>query len=341
MAEIREISELRKTNQSAMLKKRNVVGVGVALKETAGQKTSDLSLTVLVHEKMAKQDISDNDMIPAAIDGIPTDVVRVGKVVAFNSHQSRHRPCPAGVSIGHYAITAGTYGAPVRDAQNNELLMLSNNHVLANSNNARIGDTILQPGAADGGKDPQDRFATLQRFVPIQYKNDPGGGGDDDNDQCAIARFISSLLNSLARASGSKTRLKPVRPQNVTNLVDAAVARPTDADYLLDDILKIGPVSGTVSAELGMAVKKSGRTTALTEGSITVLDATIDVGYGGNRVATFEHQLLTADMSNPGDSGSLLVSEDNKAVGLLFAGSDSVTVYNPIETVLSLLSITI
>lgn len=341
MAEIQEISELRKSNQTAMLKKRNVIGVGVALKETAGQKTSDLSLTVLVQEKMAKQEISEKDLIPDKIDGIPTDVVRVGKVVAFNSHQSRHRPCPAGVSLGHFAITAGTYGAPVRDAVSGELLMLSNNHVLANSNDARIGDTILQPGAADGGKDPQDRFATLLRFVPIQYQNDPGGGGDDDDDQCAIARFISSLLNSFARMSGSKTRLKPIRPQTVANLVDAAVAKPVDADYLLEDILKIGPVSGTTPAEINMAVKKSGRTTALTEGAITVLDTTIDVGYGGSRVATFEHQILTADMSNPGDSGSLLVSNDNKAVGLLFAGSDSVTVYNPIESVLSLLSITI
>ncbi|MDP8233056.1 MAG: hypothetical protein P9L91_10380, partial [Candidatus Zophobacter franzmannii] len=243
---------------------------------------------------------------------------------------------------GHYAITAGTYGAPVKDAQNGDLLMLSNNHVLANSNNAHIGDTILQPGAADGGKNSQDRFATLLRFVPIQYNNDDGGGGnEDDDDQCAIARFISSLLNSFARASGSSTRLKPVRQQTVTNLVDAAVAKPIDENMLLSDVLKIGQVAGTVAAEIGMAVKKSGRTTALTQGNISVLDATIDVGYGGNRVATFEHQILTADMSNPGDSGSLLVSEDNKAVGLLFAGSDQVTIYNPIETVLSLLSITI
>ena len=341
MAEIQQISELRKSNQSAMLKKRNVVGVGVAFKETDGQKTSDLSLTVLVREKMAKQDISENDMIPTDIDGIPTDVMRVGKVVAFQSHQSRFRPCPAGVSLGHYAITAGTYGAPVKDAQSGELLMLSNNHVLANSNNAHIGDAILQPGAADGGKNPQDRFATLLRFVPIQYKNDDGSGGDDDGDQCAIARFISSLLNSFARASGSSTRLKPVRQQAVTNLVDAAVAKPIDENMLLSDVLKIGRVVGSVPAEIGMAVKKSGRTTALTQGNITVLDTTIDVGYGGNRVATFEHQILTNDMSNPGDSGSLLLSEDNKAVGLLFAGSDQVTIYNPIETVLSLLSITI
>ena len=338
MVEIQEISALRKVNQSALLGKRNVVGLGVAYKETAGCKTEDLALTVMVKKKMAVQDIDKNDLIPSSIDGIPTDVIGVGTIVAFQSHKGRYRPAPGGVSIGHYAITAGTFGAPVKDMQTGETLILSNNHVLANSNNALIGDTILQSGPADGGKDPQDRFATLLRFVPIHYKNDDGNG---DDDQCAIARFIASLLNSLARLGGSSTRLKPVRQETLTNLVDAAVGKPVWKNTVEDNILKIGPISGTESAQIGLAVKKSGRTTALTQGTITILDATIDVGYGGNRTATFEQQILTKDMSDPGDSGSLLVSENNKAVGLLFAGSDEVTVYNPIEHVLSLLSITI
>ena len=100
-------------------------------------------------------------------------------------------------------------------------------------------------------------------------------------------------------------------------------------------------MSGTSAAVLGMAVKKSGRTTAFTQGNISVLDATIDVGYGGSRVATFENQILTNDMSEPGDSGSLLVDENNKAVGLLFAGSDEVTVFNPIAAIMTALNITI
>ena len=66
-----------------------------------------------------------------------------------------------GVSIGHYAITAGTPGAFVKDKTTAETLILSNNHVMANSNDASIGDAILQPGPADGGKSPQDRIAAL------------------------------------------------------------------------------------------------------------------------------------------------------------------------------------
>ena len=80
--------------------------------------------------------------------------------------------------------------------------------------------------------------------------------------------------------------------------------------------------------------------TAYTEGIINTIDTTVEVGYNGN-TAVFERQIFTNDMSDPGDSGSLIVNEDNRAVGLLFAGSSTVTVLNPIDAVLSALNITI
>jgi hypothetical protein len=84
-------------------------------------------------------------------------------------------------------------------------------------------------------------------------------------------------------------------------------------------------------AELGMEVKKSGRTTGLTSGTVQLLDASVQVGYGAGKIALFTNQILTTNMSQGGDSGSLLVDgEGKKAVGLLFAGSDQVTIHNPI-----------
>jgi hypothetical protein len=128
-------------------------------------------------------------------------------------------------------------------------------------------------------------------------------------------------------------------PQAV-NQVDAAVARPVDAGMILDEILEIGELSGTAPAALGMPVRKSGRTTGLTTGEITVIDATVDVGYGIGRTARFEHQFLSGPMSQGGDSGSLLVAGDALlAVGLLFAGSNQTTVYNPIQFVLDCLDV--
>ncbi|MBN1480182.1 hypothetical protein EH223_19675 [candidate division KSB1 bacterium] len=320
-----------------MLKKANVIGVGVGLKETSGKVTEDLSLKIFVQDKLPVSALSSKDLIPKEVDGVRTDVLPIGKVYAFQNPKARHRPAFPGISIGHYAITAGTFGAVVRDAQSNQRLILSNNHVLANSNSASKGDAILQPGRADGGKDPADVIAYLERFVKIQWKG--GGGDDDDDNQCPIAAFFQSLLNMFASASGSKTRLKQVK-MDAVNLVDAAVAKPVNDEIIKDEIMKIGQVAGTREAVVGLKVRKSGRTTAYTEGVIHTLDATIEVGYG-NRSAVFEQQILTADMSDPGDSGSLIVSEDNKAVGLLFAGSTSVTVINPIAAVLSALNITI
>ena len=84
----------------------------------------------------------------------------------------RIRPAPGGVSVAHYKVTAGTLGCLAvgrSSPRNSRLLMLSNNHVIANSNNAAYGDCICQPGPYDGGTCPADQIATLERFVPIQY----------------------------------------------------------------------------------------------------------------------------------------------------------------------------
>lgn len=333
MAELFEITELQKRVEKELFRRQNVIGVGVGFKESAGVKTEELSLLVMVQEKIPLTALSEKDVVPKDFDGIRTDVLRVGKVVAYQTPRDRWRPAPAGVSIGHYAITAGTFGAVVRDATSNEMLLLSNNHVMANSNNAKTGDAIIQPGAADGGRAPQDRIADLLRFVPIKYKSSNGGGSD-----CSAARFLSSFLNSIASLMGSKTRMTAIH-SDPTNLVDAAVARPWQTSIIDPQILGIGQVNGTAQAAVGMAVQKSGRTTGKTQGSISALNATIEVGYGGNQIAKFVNQIVSNDMSEPGDSGSLLLDMQSRAVGLLFAGSDEITVFNPIDAVLSALNI--
>lgn len=72
-----------------------------------------------------------------------------------------------------------------------------------------------------------------------------------------------------------------------------------------------------------MLVKKVARTTNLTVGRITAINATVDVGYGGGQVARFTDQIVTTNISAGGDSDSLVVTLDNIAVGLLFAGSSA------------------
>ena len=77
---------------------------------------------------------------------------------------TRKRPACHGYSVGHPSITAGSIGARVTDGST--FFLLSNNHVLAASNAASVGDAIIQPGTADGGSSPADDIATLSAFKP-------------------------------------------------------------------------------------------------------------------------------------------------------------------------------
>ncbi len=363
---INDVLQAQRMFMDSLLAKPNVVGVAVGLKNSVGEP----SVVVLVQRKVPTAALTAAESVPKEVNGIKTDVVEIGYVRAYDSPRDRYRPeIPSGVSIGHYKITAGTLGTVVTDRTTGEKLILSNNHVLANSNDSLVGDAILQPGTADGGQNPADVVARLERFVTIRYVDDPdvpvptpspsptptptpGGTGS-----CDIVSGVVSVVNAAAALVGSHQRVAPASVHSVTvgpqaavstvnaviqtpeNPVDCAVAKPLDPTKFTGEILGIGQVHGTKPAALGMAVRKSGRTTGFTTGTITLLNATVNVAYG-NRTARFTGQIITTPMSQGGDSGSLLVDgTSNVAVGLLFAGSDQSTIFNPIDAVLNALQI--
>jgi hypothetical protein len=103
--------------------------------------------------------------------------------------------------------------------------------------------------------------------------------------------------------------------------------------------MEIGTLRGIAQGQLGMAVKKSGRTTGLTTGMIEQVDVSANVQYGQNQIAYFTDQLMAGAMSQGGDSGSAILDDNNNLVGLLFAGSDNSTIFNRIENVFSALSV--
>jgi hypothetical protein len=200
----------------------------------------------------------------------------------------------------------GTLGALVEDTNGNQYI-LSNNHVLARTNAASMGEDIIQPGLIDESpacfKDTTDIVADLSAFIPILFK--------------------------------TKGTMPP-------NAVDAAIgqvrANKVDPTGFITDI---GTVSrDTVAPSLGMTVKKSGRTTGLTNGNITAVNATIDVSYGSGKTARFTNQIVVGSSGfiAAGDSGSLMVEDvatNPRAVGLLFAGSNTTAIANPIDDVLT------
>jgi hypothetical protein len=334
MSYLFEALQVKNSSKKALFSKPNVVGMGVGYKITNGILTDQLSIVVMVREKTPVSGLRTEDIIPQALNQIPTDIVAVGDVQPLLARTDRWRPAPGGVSLGHYKITAGTLGCIVYDQITGNPLILSNNHVLANRNEAKYGDPILQPGPADGGQISRDMIAILERFHPIKYNSSPA--------TCEFANFYVRMGNFIARKLNSSHQIQAFRSDtSVTNEIDAAVARPVEESVILAEDLEIGEIDGTMTPSLDMAVRKSGRSTSYTTGVITILDASVQINYGEERKATFDHQIVTSPMSKGGDSGSLLVAKDSpKAVGLLFAGSELATIHNPIEAVLSQLKIT-
>ena len=335
-----------------LMSRSNVVATGVGFKVVNGQETNDLSIICSVVEKKPVSALSAAEIIPAQVQGVPTDIVETGVITAFQDPKDRLRPSPSGVSLGHFAITAGTLGCLVR--KNGEWYILSNNHVIANSNDASIGDAILQPGPTDGGRNSADRIATLAEFIPINFPGGGSGGGTGGGDGGGGdggggggggggCRFFgnSSGDNNNGPGGWTASEAPAVQVQAVDNLVDAAIARPTDQQIVKNEILNIGTIQGSAPGQLGMGVKKMGRTTGLTTGTIQQIDVTVSVSYGSAGVATFTDQLMAGAMSQGGDSGSAVLDNNNRIVGLLFAGSTTTTIINRIENVFSALGVSL
>ncbi len=327
--ELASVRAALQQNRERLLDHANVVATGIGYKMTNGERTPTLSIVCSVTEKVRPTLLASRERVPEELGGIPTDVITTGRIRALQSRTDRQRPAPGGMSIGHRDITAGTLGCLVE--KDGEIFILSNNHVLANSNDASPGDAILQPGPVDGGRYPEDQIADLAEFVPLSFIGSPS--------DCATARGVAALLNRVATALGSRARFRAISQQVPENLVDAAIARPIEDRDVSDRILEIGPIKGAASAELGMPIQKSGRTTGLTTGEIQQIDVSVDVQYGAGRSARFGDQLMAGAMSQGGDSGSAVLDGNDHLLGLLFAGSENSTIINRIEHVFSALGV--
>ena len=316
------VSDVKRAVQNLLFGKPNVRSVGVGFKNVDTQGKSEVCLVVGVDKKVPKDALDRAELVPPVMDGVRTDVVEMPPFRALGTQTQRMRPAQPGISIGHFTVTAGTFGCVVR--RNAVSLILSNNHVLANSNRAELGSAIVQPGIADGGNLANDRVGELVEFVPLAFDNEPA---PTQPSGCS-----SSLRPSTSRIAAFN--------QPGANRVDCALARP-DGDYLIsNDILGIGVPKGFGIGVLGMPIQKSGRTTGYTRSEIEQIDVTTKVDYDG-KVATFTGQLMAGAMSAGGDSGSAVLDLNGNLIGLLFAGSDTQTLFNPIQAVIEALRISL
>lgn len=300
-----------------LFEKRNVIAVGKGFKETNKIKTREMAVVVIVKEKVPLSELKDSDIIPRTFEGLSTDVVESNEFKALRLN--RYRPMPGGVSGGHYKVTAGTVNGLEIDG---EKILISNNHVIANCNDSYIGDRIWQPSNFDGGNE-SDTIALLEKFVPIKFY---------EPSNCLIANFISNACNSISTLLNRSTKLQPI--SKPMNKVDCAYGIPINDEDIILDILEIGKPKGFNYTNLGHKIKKSGRTSGLTEGTVEIIEAEVQVNYGKYGTAYFENQIITTKIADPGDSGSLVLNFDDEIVGLLFAGSDTLSIVNDISDVL-------
>lgn len=203
----------------------------------------------------------------------------------------RHRPLRLGVSISHYnSLDVGSLGCFVRKRNQSDLLILSNNHVLANENDARKGDAIIQPGCGggDNGDLLTDQIGVLEEFIEIKRNQ-------LNLVDVALAKVENNLVDSLSFLEHGYS-LQGAYKEIITEKIPTV---------------------------------KVGRTTGLTRGTMTTFNMTMKVNYGTPTEQRFyQFAGVTAiegsegAFSQPGDSGSLIVDENGYAVALLFAGSE-------------------
>jgi hypothetical protein len=250
-------------------------------------------------------------LLPKSVGKSDVDVVEMAPLRAYGSFRRRLRPVLGGAS-GAVEVPGlnytGTLGMAVRGygAYAGRFFLLSNNHVLANINEANIGDPVIQPGRLDGGNPSTDTVGHLFDYVPLKF------------DVPGVERRV--------------------------NRVDAALAE-IDFGVASREIFWVGYPKGwrgkialqNALAEAGgeLTVQKTGRTTAYTVGEVADLAYDGWVNYAQGRVAYFEDQILIrpGSFSDAGDSGSIILDMNERIVGLLFAGGATHTIANHIEDV--------
>jgi hypothetical protein len=260
--------------------------------------------------------------IPTTLDGTPV-VVKVtgafhamkrgggsGSKGGFSTTAILTPPVPIGVSTGNEnECSAGTIGARVTDGTGN-YYALSNNHVYALENDAAnySSNRVLQPGLYDTQCFANGNIiGELSYYIPIDFSG--------------ASNIVDAALAEVYRDSSGALMVDKTTPPNGYGI----------------------PKSATVSPAVGTSVEKYGRTSQLTVGTITAINATVLIGYSSG-TATFTGQIIVQSgkpFIKAGDSGSLLVTSSGlNPVGLMFAGDSSgkYAIANNINQVLTRLS---
>ena len=310
MPSIEELIRRKNDVEAQFLAMPGVTAVDVGYKEVGGVLTDRLAIRVHVQKKGGR--IPADQRVPAEVDGIVTDVLeRTYELqiaeqaidVTAMADTTHYATLQGGVSMGPSRVINGSIFAGTLGAI-----------VVDNTTNAHVALTNFHVACVDASWHVGDRMVQPSRIDTGTVPTDEFG---------AIVRATLS-----ANVDGSVISIDAGRANACT-------------------IAEIGNVAGTKVATLGANVRKRGRTTGLTYGSIDGISATVNINYGSTiGVRTLSNQVsVRADttrnplFSDHGDSGSVIVDDQGFVVALLFAGSGTSTIGNPIAAVLAELNV--
>jgi hypothetical protein len=317
------IRPVKQRIEDELLARPGVVGVDINEKVTKGQPTGELAIVVYVEEKKAKNKLGAADVIPSEIDGIPTDV----KQERIELHASRvavTEIAPFVDATKYATLHGGISMGPCRSVH------------LVPPDVPAPGDYIF---VGTLGAIVKDRVTHAAMALTNFHVACVDNGWSVGNTMCQPGRndggtCPTDVFGTLTRAA-------------LSTHVDGAVVSISSSKTTDCSIEEIGAVKGQAVAALNIAVRKRGRTTGLTYGKVTSVDASVTIDYGdGLGSHTLKNQIRvepdtskSAQFSDHGDSGSVVVDANNKVVGLLFGGSSAATYANPIQSVLEELNV--
>src|SRR5688500_4951961 len=330
MPKVDKIKQVNEEVEDDLLSRPGVTGVGVGYKYVGGKRTNETAIVVYVNKKKALKDIPEKERIPKKIQGVSTDVIErefilYQHLVPIENFQlaadtTTYDPLRGGISIGPCRLL----NVPTMADANCRGVPAAGNYITVGTLGTFVednasGDVMMLSNfhvmAMDNGWNPGDNIVQPGR---------PDGG------VCP-----TGVVGQLQRAV-------------VGGEVDCAVATLINRSSSCE-IVDIGYVTGQVIATLGMAVRKRGRTTGLTYGTIDTINLTVIIDFcDGIGPVTFINQIgIAVDSSQStqfgisGDSGSVVVDASRRVVGLFFAGNQTGTygVANPIQSVLDALDV--
>jgi len=320
-----QIRGVKRAAEADLLARKNVIGVDIGDKETDGKNTGRLAIVVFVEAKEPDSKLSAADRIPKEINGVPTDVQQMKVVLQGPAMELVEQATPEVDTTTYTTLLGGISIGPQRSVHLDPPdVPTSGDYIFAGTLGAMVRDR--SNGAT----------MALTNFH-VACVNNTWSVGD---------RMVQpSLLDGGTSANqfGSLTRA------TLSSDVDGAVITVDSGKATSPSVQDIGDVAGHTAATVGAAVRKRGRTTELTYGSVVSTDFTVSINYGsdvGTRTLSNQIRIQTdtsksARFSDHGDSGSAVMDDNRNVVGLLFAGSDdgTWTFANPIQSVLDELNV--